>query len=262
MILTYEGKYMSNILKGFNRWMNYNPPFAETAKGWRLFNSEFKENAPIRYWIQNDLIRSVIWPIEFKINDMIEYVRFRTYDRYNVVDTGLPPNYYDISTMMLHANFNMLRNYIEVDKGLDYFWAHKDKYTQLPWYHQYVIFQRLFKPRYPALGIKYLEWESTLDSPELDEYSRSDKQAVTARELLYLYNWWVNERPTRKLMDNPSYDDQGFDMGPCDEDFDKSAEDYIRYKEISALNDQQEKSWEDEDTNNLIRLIKIRKSLW
>lgn len=244
--------------------MDYNPPGALSSKGWRLFDKEFKERAPIRHWIKKDFRKTFILPIKWKYESINHWIRYRTYDRYHIVDTGLKPGYHEIDTLMLHSNFNMLKDFIEVEQAKrSYYWS--DEYEKdASWCEKHMPFYRRFYPfRRPDLGIKHLEWASTLDDPALPLYEQSPTQARAARESLALYNWWVNDRPARKEIEYVEYNDQGLGyLASLDDDFDKEAPDFKAHCVSAKSQFEQADSWEEEDTEMLVRLMKIRKSLW
>jgi len=248
-------------LKRIIRWMHYNPPGSLTSTGWRLFDEEYKKVAPIRHYIYKDIHKKYIRPIKFKINDLSNWIRVRTYDRYHIINTGLKPDYQDISTQLLHSSFNLLKDFVEIEQSLHYYYYHSH-YDEVKkdWKLKLPLYSHLFY-RNPDYGIKHLEWESTLDDPTLPVNQRDSEQAKKAREILILYRWWI-DRPNRKQIDYCSYSDQGFPMGCLDDDFDKTAEDYVNYKNNMILEDQQTEQWAQEDTDMLIRLVNIRDCLW
>ena len=88
------------------------------------------------------------------------------------------------------------------------------------------------------------------------------------KEVLELYDWWKNTHPTRI----DPHDASGWSE-ICDRRREGEDDDYImwgdrtdeeRAESTAALNrcTEIEQQYEDEDTEMLIRLIKIRKSLW
>jgi hypothetical protein len=207
--------------------------------------------------------KRVILPIKWKYEAINQWIRYRTYDRYHILDTGLEPGYYDIGRQMLHVNFNMLKDFVEVEQALHaYWWSDEGKNkswceTHMPFYHIIYPFRR------PDYGIKHFEWAATLDDPSLLPHERSEHQAIQAREILVLYKWWVYERPARAKEEYTKYNDQGLgSLGCFDDDFDKEASDYKAHRESMAARAKQEDDWEQEDENMLIRLIKVRKGLW
>jgi hypothetical protein len=251
---------IKKLRRRFAAWMSFNPPGALSSKSWRLFKNEFKEKAPIRYWLDNDLRMKVLYPIKWKYQAINQWIRYRTYDRYHIVHTGLKPGYHDVREQMLHVNFNMLKEFVEVEQAWRTFWWDSD--IKKTWIQRH---SPIFKMRFrnPELGIKHFEWATTLDDPSLPPHERCDQQAISAREILALYDWWVNKRPARKELKYPSYSNQGLgDLSLLDEDFDKESEDYKEYKKVVEKNNELEQTWNNEDNEMLIRLMKIRESLW
>ena len=259
----YKFKFFKNSFKRIKHWLDYSPPDSLSSKGWRLFKEEFKQNAPIRYWLHNDFDK-MFNPIRWKYRSMKEWFRYRTYDRYHVIQTGLPPSYYDVSTQILHVNFNMLKDFVEVEQASQTFWW-GDEAKKASWCMKHMPFYRFFYPfRRPDLGIKHFEWAATLDDPKLPPHEQSPGQANAAREILDLYDWWVNRRPARKEVDYPPYNNQGLgDMLACfDDDFDRTAPDYVEHEKAVSKSVDQEREWDQEDEDMLIRLMKIRDHLW
>ena len=68
---------LKRIVRKFRHWMAYEPPGSLSAKGWRLFNKEFEEQAPIRWYIHRQLRRNYIWPIKHKIEKIMQWIRYR-----------------------------------------------------------------------------------------------------------------------------------------------------------------------------------------
>lgn len=243
---------MAKIFKKFSRWMHYNPPGALSGPGWNYFNREFKKVAPVRYYLTHTLRRKVTLPIRWKIEKVVDWVRYRTISRYNIVDSGLPPGYYNAGNLMFHSAFSLLKDYVEIELACrlkkDYNWAEK----YIPFYNEIVKF------RSPALGIENLNWQSSLDDPASPNYNGPTQQAVVAREILFLYNWWVNERPARVELKYPStsISDEGDDDFFLENDLPK--EYAKRMKEIET----QKADWDREDTEMFIRLVEIRDNLW
>lgn len=247
--------YLKIYYHNFKHWMRYQPPSALSRTGWNSFNAEFKKNAPIRFWLTNDFRRKFILPMVWKYESMYNWVSYRTVDRYHVIKTGLAPGYADKDTQMLHVNFNLLKDFVEVEVAIREYWGSDETKSwcseHMPFYHIMFPFRR------PELGIKYLEWSSTLDDPSLPPYERSDQQAISARETLELYYWWVNERPARTEVKI-----QRESLGIFDDDFDRTSDEYKQYSEDVKSHNTQSERWDNEDTEYLIRLMKIRNSLW
>lgn len=243
----------------FKEWMKFNPPYALGMKGWGEFDARFKKEAPIRHFLVKTAPDS-IRPLKWRWERSVSWLRFRVV-RYHIVDTGLTPDYYETEELILNANFNLLKNFVEVQKGWMYAICHSDE-IKLDWKERWIPFYRQITFSRADLGIKYLEWEATLDSEELDPMKRNPHQAIKAREVLELYRWWTEIRPNRKEVDHVEYDDQGLYGGCLNEDFDKDAVDWQASQKAYNYQEQQEEDWDTEDTDMLIRLIKIRKELW
>lgn len=256
-------KKLKRITRKIGLWFDYNPPGSMSSKGWRLFDKEFRERAPIRYWITHEFKYSTVQPLKFKYRRISDWVRYRTTDRYHVVKTGLPPGYCDVDTKMLHTNFTMLKDFVECEQGWHKYCWHPDGHKSAPWYTKLPLYWRFVKFRSPKWGIEHLEWASTLDDPNLPVHERAVGQAEDAREILALYYWWVRDRPARTEIEYKEYSDQGLGiLGSLDDDFDKDAPDYREYKESIAQSIDQEQAWYEEDTEMLIRLVRIRRGLW
>jgi hypothetical protein len=186
-------------------------------------------------WFYNAVVLPV-YRVSSAVNRVIWGFRYRfiPYHRYNVVYTDLPPGYYDIDTVMLHANFQLLRRYVEDEHG----------------------------------GADKLK-EYTDYCAENGDHHHAERE----EEALRLYNWWTQERledekrlnELQKMIyarplefkdsDDPEMAAEGFKelvepvWTPHEE----------RMKEQMRLLRQK---IESDEENNLIQLMKIRKSLW
>lgn len=240
--------------------MAFNPPYALSAEGWDSFNREFKEKAAIRYWIHNDFRRRYVNPVRWKYRKLVDWIRYRTTDRYHVVKTGLEPGYAEKSEIMLYVNFTLLKDYVEVDLARR--WLHTDEEKQ-SWYSKYVPSYHLFFPfRRPDLGIKYLEWASTLDDPTLPTYEQSPAQAEYAREVHILYKWWVDGRPGRVRLRPVRPQPIDVDNVGLFVNYDYNSDEYKEYEAELDMASAQQDEWHKEDNEMLIRLIKTRDGLW
>lgn len=257
-------KTIKKYTRKFDSWMSYNPPGALSGTGWRLFNEEFSKKAPVRFYIKTHFKKQFVWPITRRYERISQWIRYRTSDKYHIVNTGLTPGYYSNDDIILHANFNILKTFVEVELSRFSCWSSKSN-KKVSWWKKYIPFYYKFFPiKYNIeYSVKHLEWAATLDDPALSVYERSDEQAHAARETLELYNWWVNTRPARKEHEYVSYSDQGLgSLSVLDDEFDREAPDYKAHVAASNLSTKQEADWAAEDDQMLARLIKIRKHLW
>lgn len=258
-------KYKKYIAKKYFKW---NKPKALTWDAWEDWHESTKNSQPWAYWFYETLpnfFSSCKGKITDPIKDTRYWIRVRLLDRYHVINTGLKPGYHEFEERSLHGMFNMLVDYVECElawKSAIFGDADKKKY---PWWSKGWF--RFKNARMPTCGIDHLKWESTLDSPNLPSGGRSDWQAEKARIVLDLYHWWKYVRPLRKdPMDLSGWSDI------CDEKrkrgikplSNKGMTKQDKQREREALDKCQaiEQAYDDEDTEQLIRLVKIRKGLW
>jgi hypothetical protein len=246
-------------------------PLAATMKEWNQWEKKARAEEPFQFWLHetlpetaSDIGRAIVRPY----NNLRYWIRYRIFDKYHMINTGLKPNYYDCDTRLLNGMFNLLVDFVEVESA----WMHvvfdkeEKKKHKYPWWS--IGWTRFKSFRDPQAGLAHLAWEMTLDDPKLSEYERCDSQAVFAREKLALYNWWKITRPARpEPMDASGWsahcaklhvEGVGIFDGLEDESPELKAEGNIALNELHRI----EKEYDDEDEEMLIRLIKIRKGLW
>lgn len=211
----------------------------------------------LNYW--KDKIEDICYNVERHYNSVIDWVRYRTTRRYHIVNTGLEPGYYDTDDRMLHANFNLLVDFVEIEKAWMNTWTDNSKYSELSWFDK--KFRRF---RSSEDGVAYLTWEITQSSLE--------HQSEAAKEILELYTWWKVTRPSRpdpfvEAGYNEVFKDQdllGEDRFVKDETGEYytmkpfSKKEHAVFKKVTKI----ENKYNKEDEQMLIRLLKIRRSLW
>mgnify|MGYP001331169892 CR=1 FL=1 len=156
--------------------------------------------------------------------------------------------YRDTDTVMLYALFQLLVDYIELECGN--FLSTRYENGWQTWYRRFrelpLIHWFIPPVRHAQRGLHYLRWEMSLkDSPS---------QAETAKELFTLYRFWKHERDER-IDPFASYHAlrEGKDWkGPHTEEEER------RFTDAVAL----EARYDEEDTDMLTRIVKIRHSMW
>ncbi len=253
---------IKNKVRKIGRWIRYNPPSSMTGKGWRLFYKEFSNKAPIRYYFYNTFPKKYIRPLRWKYRAISEWIEYRTISKYHVLETGLEPGYHDLETQILHVNFNLFKDFVEVQQAYQTHWADQTIKKGF-WERHLPLYRTIFSSRNPELGLRHFQWAATLDDPSIPPHEQCPGQAISAREILELYDWWVNKRPARQDVKIKNFHDQGLGiLGSLDEDFDPESEDFKEYmKSVHAQHDLED-AWGEEDTEMLIRLMKIRQGLW
>ena len=156
---------------------------------------------------------------------------------------------------MLCVNFQSLVDFVEIEKA-------SMQMVTMPGRKRPGWFRLTFGSENFALEvIKYLEWESTLDDPTKPDFIHiNDTQSKSAREILSLYAWWTEIRPAR--VEDSIWPEWDSEISLFSDKVDKSTVEYKEYRAMSDNAMKQEELWEEEDTAMLVRLVKLRRSLW
>jgi len=256
-------------------------PMAGTTTEWKTWDDECKAKYPVRYWIAEDgldnLQKIVNWPMD-QLHNIRYYINNRWVSRSHALTAHprdiKPGAWCDVGYRFLPCLFNELVDFVEIETAWHYCCFDKEarvKY-QVPWWRK--GFLRWRKWRCPEAGIAYLNWAASLTmdeswgmAPTEEDYGEPTHQALAAREVLALYTWWKEVYANRP----DPYDASGW-RDICNkhrEDgtnlFDDSTQTSEQKNEQSnslELLNKIEEEYEREDTEMLIRLIKIRKGLW
>lgn len=243
-------------------------PLAATIKGWKEWETKAKSEEPIKFWFYDTLpgyISDTKYIMLKPFKDIKNFVRYRTYDKHHIINTGLVPGYHECDTRLMHGMFNLLVDFVEVELAWMNYISNKE--NKASWWKKLVPSLKSYRD--PESGIDYLNWEATLDDPKLSEFERSDLQAANAREKLVIYNWWKFIRPAREdAIDlsgwsawsaNKRKKNGVFGLLSIKDDSDEEKDEIRR---ILAKRDQIDAAYDEEDTQMMIRLCKIRLSLW
>jgi hypothetical protein len=143
----------------------------------------------------------------------------------------------------------------------------------VPWYGLGWFRWRVW--RCPEAGIDHLNWEINLVKdrswglgPGDAEYGEPTEQARGALEILSLYNWWTQVYANRRDPHDESGWTEACALGRNIEgDFlsmlDNTDPEYVKVRDRAHARLREiEEQREQEDTEMLIRLIKIRERLW
>jgi hypothetical protein len=170
--------------------------------------------------------------------------------------------------------FNELVNFIEVEKAwMNVIWDEekRDKYSP-PWWRTGWLRWRTW--RCPEAGLDYLNWEMSLKHNEdyVDKndpnYNKPTSQALAAKEQYELYKWWTEVYPNRPDPHEASGWSEYCRISR-EENGGKLSFSKSKNKKTKALGDKAlkqlhkiEAAYEKENDQMLMRLIKIRHSLW
>ena len=268
-------------------------PFADWIRGTKKLSSgtteewdEWTTAAQIkhnfRYWLAEEALGHiqdfVTWPVR-KIHDIKYYINNRWVTRTNSLTAHprdiKPGQWQDLGNRFLPCLFNQLVDFVEVETAWSQIaWGDKEaraKYNP-PFYASGWFRWRTW--RCPQAGLDHLDWAMTLTIVEwLDEDKKSEavptSQAISAKEIKELYVWWTTVYQNRpEPMDasgwsehcdamRVKYPSSLFSTLNGKDSDDKKASDKA-HKLLQEI----EAAYEKEDEEMLIRLIKIRDSLW
>jgi hypothetical protein len=252
-----------------------------TSEEWNDWRDKAKGYNPVRFWIAEEgldkLQDFVTYPIR-KIYDVKYYINNRYVTRTHALTAHprdiKPGDWCDVGSRFLPCLFNELVDFVEVEQAWSHIaWGNKEdrKKYDAPFYASGWWRWRTW--RCSQAGLDHLDWAMTLTDVEwLDEdkkhLAKPTNQALTAKEIKELYTWWT---VTYRNRPDP-YEASGW-SDYCDSLRSKFGDNWIgrSSKEPSdvalrekahKLLDEIEKAYEKEDEEMMIRLIKIRDSLW
>ena len=249
---------------------------AGTGKEWSEWEKAAKAKYPIRWWIAEeglDHIQDIWCWIPERINNIRYYINNRWITKTHALTAHprdiKPGQWHDVGNRFLPCLFNELVNFVEIEKA----WTHcvwdddARKTFGYPWW------RRWFREwRCPEAGIAHLKWEMELTNAEfLDEDKKHEAeltyQAKAAREIYELYTWWKEVYPKRPDVYDASgwsaYCDMRRDKGYHLLDMEDRSEEEAKMRDTALAKSYEiEAAYNKEDEEMMIRLIKIRESLW
>jgi len=275
--------YWSNS-KFSNRLRGAVKPFSLSADEWDEWRTLASKKHPIRYWVAEELLDHLqdIWMfIPNQLSKVSYYISNRFIEKRHVLKTKLKPGvWHEFETRLLHGAFEELVDFVEVEKAYHHTAMDgeaREKYKPSFWRRGFLgLYFRGW--RCPEAGISHLKWEASLRysaadgyTPRHPEFGMPTNQAVGADETMELYFWWKN----RKYRPDP-YEESGINTYYENKSNELSKEKGIKvlpgsFKDFEdktqwqKLNDEchsLEKKYTLEDTEMLIRLVKLRSSLW
>ena len=265
----------------FADWLRGTPKLkCGTSEEWDAWYASSAKSHPIRYWIAEeglDHIQKFVYYIPDKLNDIRYYINNRWVSHSHALTAHprdiQPGNWSDVGNRFLPCMFNELVDFVEIEQA----WHHciwsddaKTKF-ETPWWRKGWLRWRTW--RCPEAGMEYLRWAETLTNEEFLEEGEKHKaeptyQAKAAKEIIELYTWWT---VTYRNRPDP-YEASGW-TAACEASrlanggkLSWSGEKDPVLKKASdkahKLLQKIEASYEKEDEEMMIRLIKIRGSLW
>jgi hypothetical protein len=253
---------------------------AGTSEEWHEWEDRAKSAYPIRWWLAEeglDHIQKFVYYIPDKLNDIRYYINNRWVSHSHRLTAHprdiQPGNWCDVGNRFLPCLFNELVDFVEIEQAWHYcMWnSEEEKKYNVPWWRSGWLRWRTW--RCPEAGLAYLNWAATLTNEEfLDEGEKHKAeptyQANSAKEIIELYTWWTT---TYRNRPDP-YEASGW-TAACEASrianggrlsFSGEKDPVLKKQSDKAhkLLQKIEKAYEAEEEDMMIRLIKIRQSLW
>lgn len=269
----------------FADWVRGTPKLKSgTSEEWEEWARKAQGESRLRYWLAEeglDILQTIIfWPTD-KLYDLKYYINNRWVTRTHAL-TAHPRDiprgeWRDVGHRFLPCLFNELVDFVEVELAWWHLaWNSEDRHKyNAPWWAFGWFRWRTW--RCPQAGLDNLKWQSELvwradeGFPEGDpKIGQPTYQAKNAQEILALYKWWTEVYRNRP----DPYDASGWTAycDACRDENGPSVMSMFKDHGNKALKKQGDKAhkllrkieddYEKEDEQMLIRLIKIRHSLW
>lgn len=261
----FRGKYWSNskLAHFLYEKIGIPKPTSATAEEWDEWNINVETNHPVIHWIVDKLFGKVqdvlLFPTDV-INEIRVYLRYRFVLKSHLIQTGLRPGeWHEVDTQLLHGCFSTLVDFVECQKANMQVWSKKD--VDQPLWRRFSLL-RWGQYRSKEDGIAYLKWEMSLIDNGIPSH-----QSIAATEIYNLYKWWTEDRPKRV----DAYELAGWnrfeEQHPTDRTkfrltSNRTPEERAELGDIFKRAGIIEEQYRQEDDEMLIRLIRIRKSLW
>jgi len=245
-----------------------------TGKEWSEWEKAAKAKYPIRWWLAEeglDYIQNVWCWIPERIDNVRYYINNRFITRTHCLSAH-PRDIHrgtwcDVGNRFLPCLFNELVEFVEIEQAWHHcLWdeAARKKYNY-PWWRRWYR-----QWRCPEAGIEHLKWAMTLTNKDFIEEGQTPEptyQAKAAREILELYTWWKEVYPNRPDVHDASgwtaycnmRREKGYHLLDME---DKTSEEAEMCRTALDKSRELEAQYDKEDEEMMIRLIKVRQSLW
>jgi hypothetical protein len=245
-------------------------PNSADFKGWDDWDKEGKQKNPIRFWFVETFLDKVQDIIMSPI-DLYYSIKYYIDNRWVTKTHCLiahpndikPGSWRDEGDRFLPCLFNSLVDYVEVSVAQNYIlWSDKDVKEQYaaPFYSSGPF--RLRSWRCLEAGLDYLNRAKMITYTDKCGSERFTTQAINAAEILELYNWWKDVYPTRIDPIDASGLSEFYDEHPSVFSENFSEKEKIRLRTLLNKCNEIEDMYKSEDTEMMVRLIKVRDSMW
>lgn len=252
-----------------------------TSEEWDEWTTTAQMRHNFRYWLAEeglDYLQKIVYYVPDQLYAFKYYINNRWVTRTHSLTAHprdiKPGHWMDVGNRFLPCLFNELVDFVEIESAWSHIaWGSKEdraKYAAPFWSTGWFRWRTW---RCPQAGIDHLDWAMTLTNVDwCDEthpdYGQPTYQAIRAKEIKDLYVWWT---VTYRNRPDP-YEASGWSAyceasrkingGRLSFSSDKSPELAEMSDKAHKLLDTIEKAYEQEDEEMMIRLIKIRGSLW
>lgn len=277
--MAQRGNYWSNsALAG---WIRGTPkPGSATMEGWDEWREQAQSSKPIRYWMAEeglDYIQNFIWwPVD-QLYSIKYYINNRWVTRTHALTAHprdiRPGAWHDVGQRILPCLFNELVDFVEIEQAGHHVACDQDARQRYgaPWWARGWFRWRTW--RCPESGLDYLNWAAALKFDEEwvaaddPKYNKPTPQAVHAQEIIELYTWW-----TQVYRNRPDpYEVSGW-TAACEAERTANGGNLNWGKRSAAFKNKSDQAhellykieaqYDQEDDDMLIRLIRVRRSLW
>jgi hypothetical protein len=254
---------------------------AGTSEEWDEWTTRAQMKHNFRYWLAEeglDYLQKAVYFIPDQIHSVKYYINNRWVTRTHSLTAHAqdikPGQWQDVGNRFLPCLFNELVDFVEIETAWSHIaWGEKEdraKYNPPFWASGW---WRWRVWRCPQAGLDHLDWAMTLTNEEwLEEDKKGEavptSQALAAKEMKELYTWWTVTYRARP----DAYDASGWteyceasriaNGGKLSFSADKTPEMKKQSDKAHKLLQKIEAAYEKEDEAMMIRLIKIRQSLW
>lgn len=239
-------------------------PSALTMEGWAEWNKQSSAAHPFRHWLVEEFFDDIYyrakWPFD-KLYDIKCYITNRWISKTHYLHTGLKKGQYrDLDTCILHGLFNELVLFVEIDLAMKNVFADKQAFKKFnaPWYLKSNLYLGTWRSA-PA-GLDFLDWEMSLtQDSDMKNLKILSDQAQKAKDILELYNWWVNVHQKRP----DPYVSSGWEALSAEKTDPLIWKNATQeYKAVWKVYDEIENNYHAEDDLMVLKLMSIRRSLW
>jgi hypothetical protein len=267
------------------RWFKIDKPVALVLGGWEAWYNELRRTRPVAYFITEGLPR-VYDRVITRLQQPWTTFRKRMGNRFiygtHVLHTGLEVGqWHETDVRLMYGMMTAVQDFVEIECA----WHHcaidpvKRKIHNMPrWRLRIPFVSSRDKLRNAACGLEYLALTTGFDRMGADNDPQEATDFDSAREVMIIYTWWTQVWPNRPDSTTAAGLDQFIEEVNAKYNDENSrslvysrfmhrfsmytTEEQNRYRELSLISNQIREQYEAEDTEMLMRVVKIRHWLW